>query len=153
MKGVTPSGATKQDLAWAAGLFEGEGCFTLKSGRPCCELTSTDKDVVMKFRDIVSIGSIRFIDKSMKENRKDAWAWNTSGYPSSQYIIALFWTFLGKRRRKRAEEILAKGKEIPGRRKQFCKKGHRMVEGNIKDVTSMTGKKYRECIECRKARK
>ena len=49
-------------VAWAAGLFEGEGCIThnISHGRSYRKLTMnmTDKDVMQKFVDIIGYGNL-----------------------------------------------------------------------------------------------
>ena len=56
------------DLAWAAGLFEGEGCFTFQGSKKArtrggrlgkAQLSMTDEDVVRKFHTIMGFGSLR----------------------------------------------------------------------------------------------
>lgn len=122
------------DVAWAAGLFEGEGCFTTGkntsknslTGR--CTLSMTDEDIVRKFHSIVKVGTIR---KREFENKKDAWIWTTQGFEKFQYIVALFWSFLGERRKSRATEILNLLKIRFDSKKHFCKNGHPKIEENI----------------------
>src|SRR5712691_1669149 len=46
------------EIAWAAGLFEGEGCFTQNRGRPVARLTTTDVDIVVRFAEAIGWGMI-----------------------------------------------------------------------------------------------
>jgi hypothetical protein len=45
-----------EEIAWAAGLFEGEGCITEVDKRFVAALKNTDEWVVRRFHDIVERG-------------------------------------------------------------------------------------------------
>jgi hypothetical protein len=106
---VTDSGvdANRESLAWAAGLFEGEGCLTtyLRSSRPggrkyrAAELSiySTDPDVLRTFHRIVGVGQIN------RHRRSE-----TVGKPAEhvQAVVAALWPWLHSRRRARIVEVL-----------------------------------------------
>lgn len=47
-----------EEIAWAAGLFEGEGCITVSNGRPVMRLNSTDADTPRRFCEIVGAGKV-----------------------------------------------------------------------------------------------
>lgn len=44
------------EIAWAAGLFEGEGCITDVEGRFTLKVNNTDPWVIRRFDEIVGIG-------------------------------------------------------------------------------------------------
>jgi len=98
---------TRTDLAWAAGLFEGEGCFsTVKNTRAnTASLTSTDKDVVERFQRIVGFGSAHEKPPE-KVHHKTQWVWKVASFEYFQATVALFWPWLCERRRQRALDIL-----------------------------------------------
>jgi hypothetical protein len=48
----------REEVAWAAGLFEGEGCLTITSGQPVMRLNSTDEDAPQRFYEIVGAGKV-----------------------------------------------------------------------------------------------
>lgn len=99
----------REKLAWAAGLFEGEGCFTSWSGDGKrylqCILASTDKDVVYKFKEIVGFGSIH--PEKLKVGYKQSWRFRVSSFEKCQALICMLWPWLGERRKARALEILS----------------------------------------------
>jgi hypothetical protein len=136
------------DIAWAAGLFEGEGCFSTGkntsknslTGR--CSLQMTDEDIVKRFYNIVKVGTI---NKRTFENKKDAWTWTTAGFEKFLYIVSLFWKFLGERRKQRASEILNILKDRFEHRKNFCINGHPRSEENLYHY-----KGQKHCAICRK---
>lgn len=99
----------KLDLAWAGGLFEGEGSvFTV--GKQCAgiSLTMTDEDVVRKFSRVIGFGVIR--PRKHKPNHKKPWEWRTTSFEHVQATIAMLWCFLGQRRKQKAKEILLKAR-------------------------------------------
>lgn len=152
---ITSNGATKLDIAWAAGLFEGEGCFTINSKSPACILASSDKDVLERFVQIVGIGSVRLDTRSkIKDSYKDLWVWRAAGSPSSQYVIALFWDFLGSRRKDRAREVLLNTRFLMGaRKKSRCAQGHSLLDDSnvYLHTQKTTGREVRHCRKCREA--
>jgi hypothetical protein len=111
----------ERDNAWAAGLFEGEGCITILKGggkqnrvrkdgsrsskeyrypRLCMSLT--DEDILRRFKSIMG-GTIR--GPYTKPNRKPIWYWQLSGkavYPAAQKLLP----YLGRRRAERLVEVL-----------------------------------------------
>jgi hypothetical protein len=48
----------EEEIAWAAGLFEGEGTFTWDYGRAQLRVKMTDLDVLEKLLDIWSVGKV-----------------------------------------------------------------------------------------------
>jgi hypothetical protein len=109
-----PNSRTR-DLAWAAGLFEGEGCITHNGHRaskltPKLVLVTADEDIANRFMSIVRCGIMRRQCATRvrihKSHYKDRWEWRVVGFERTQYVIALLWNGLGARRRERAKEIL-----------------------------------------------
>lgn len=109
----------RTSIAWAAGLFEGEGCFSYSSNgrRPSKEnpeqrnyiaratLSMTDEDVVRKFHAVLGFG--RTNPKYKRPGKwKPVWTWCAAGHEKVQATIALFWEHLGERRKKKAREVL-----------------------------------------------
>ncbi len=96
------------DVAWAAGLFEGEGClYTTGKTGITAQVCMTDQDVIQKFRDILGFGNIEgpIRDKHFKEHYKDQYRWRTSNKNSIDIIYQLFLPYLGSRRRGKFEEL------------------------------------------------
>lgn len=103
----------KDEILWASGLFEGEGCFTLhkekssESKYPLLQLGMTDEDSVRRFHQAVGVGSVYGPIKGIKDHYKDSWRWRVKGFEKVQAVTAMLWIGLGQRRRKRAIEVLA----------------------------------------------
>jgi len=100
-----------EEIAWAAGLFEGEGCITKQPRRPHqprLQLASTDRDVVEQFREVIGCGSISLMSRSerLTENPKPIWAWVAVSNSAVQVLHELL-PYLGKRRSAKAREVIA----------------------------------------------
>ena len=105
----------REDRAWAAGLFEGEGCFSTfrkeSDGHvyqyPRAQMNMTDEDAIRRFHSVVGIGSVsgpHFI-KGHPE-RKPLWRWGVLGHAKTQFLAILLWDGLCSRRRSKASEVL-----------------------------------------------
>ena len=95
-------------MAWAAGLFEGEGCFFVpkRAGNSlgfCATIGAyTDFDVLQRFQEIIGIGHINGpYENKTKDGRpkKTTWQWNARNFEEGQATAAMFWPWLGKRRK------------------------------------------------------
>jgi hypothetical protein len=95
------------NIAWAAGLFEGEGTLFLtgQTGSPCAALSMTDEDVVRRFARIIGKGQIgEVIDP--RPQCKPLWTWRLGTKADIGALIELLYPYLGERRRAKADEVL-----------------------------------------------
>ncbi len=103
------------EIAWAAGLFEGEGCFHIsrptgdRAGRspvPNAYLAMADFDAVRRFRSIVGVGTLteRTFD-GKRAHWKTQLMWRTAGEGAST-VANLLLPFLCERRHAAAHEII-----------------------------------------------
>jgi len=97
------------DLAWAAGLFEGEGCITRgRNSLPIIHLAMTDRDVVERFAVVVRHGTIVELAKYRERpHYQRQWRWACQREEHVRDVMARLLPWLGNRRRARWEEILA----------------------------------------------
>jgi hypothetical protein len=96
--------------AWAAGLFEGEGSFSMDRGRKGytglhATLASTDEDVVRTFHRIVAVGTVTGPHSRAKAHWKPLWRWETKGV-NVERVYHLLEPWLHSRRRARFAELL-----------------------------------------------
>lgn len=145
--------ATDAEIAWAAGLFEGEGCFhitkTPYGGKvPVLSIQMTDRDVLEKFQRIVDSG--RVSGPNVRPHpRKPIYKIDVAERASVKRVTAAFLPWLGERRKARALEILALVEKLDAAaeyRAKFCKRGHAWTPENI--YTSPRG--IRACRQCKK---
>lgn len=96
------------EVAWAAGLFEGEGSFGVReNGTVLLSLGSTDRDIIERFRDVIGTG--RFSSQSAGKNRRKKTLRRVDVIRVCDVlrIIDLFYPWLGVRRRARADQVVA----------------------------------------------
>lgn len=96
------------DIAWASGLFEGEGCLTISGSKyPCArmKLNSTDEDVVRRFHQVMGVGQVREERAMEKRGWKRQWEWYVANQDGVLEAIDLIYPLLGDRRRLRADEL------------------------------------------------
>lgn len=116
---------SKTELAWLAGLLEGEGSFSLqcyrrhraeKSGgyqAPSIELKMTDRDVVQRAGKLLGGKQRRVRSWLPKKEKRAAWKgsrkrvfiWRVNGL-RAVHLMQLLLSFMGKRRAKRIRELI-----------------------------------------------
>lgn len=104
---------SEKDVAWFAGLFEGEGCLTFvtdrKSGggswRLC--LHSTDEDIVLRIQDLFG-GKVRLDTAHKKKTTyKPIWQWALYRKDEINKIVTVLYPYMGIRRKAKFDEFLA----------------------------------------------
>ena len=91
-----------KDIAWLAGLLEGEGCFRLKVERdPQISLGMTDEDIVIRVASMWNTGIYRY---------KNMYYTHIQGARAVAWMMTLC-TLLGKRRREKVIKIIKFWKE------------------------------------------
>lgn len=108
------------DLAWVAGLLEGEGFFTIAKphymdngklrgrGQVGIGCGMTDEDVILKLRAITGVGII-FQDRRSGRNpkHKQLHTWRLSKRADVEYLLPRLRPLMGRRRGERIDEMLA----------------------------------------------
>lgn len=101
------------DVAWAAGLFEGEGCITIFDQKhnvlPLIRLQvqMTDRDVVAQFCDVVECGKVSGPKRVGRPNRKPVYVWAIGNRKDVERILLAFLPWFGERRAAKAQLTLA----------------------------------------------
>ena len=87
------------ELAWAVGLFEGEGCISLLKGkkRVTLRVASTDLDVLQRFHSIVGCGQIHTRKKRM-DHWKQSYEWQAGKRQDVLRMLKQMLPWLGERR-------------------------------------------------------
>lgn len=94
------------DLAWAAGLFEGEGSVGRYSSTTAA-IAMTDRDVLVRFAAAVGIGRVYGPYIKKKKSRKPVWLWRVSSYDTVAQLFQMLESWLGPRRREQFARALA----------------------------------------------
>ena len=94
-------------IAWAAGLFEGEGCMTVdkRGSTRGLQINMTDEDIIERFRDFCGAGNIttRYEDDPV---RKKQWRLRISKRKDVIRILSMMLPYFGQRRAYKALNIL-----------------------------------------------
>jgi hypothetical protein len=100
-------GASDLEIAWLAGLFEGEGSLIRKPNQGVqMVIGMTDEDVILKAQAIAG-GTVRPIFYPKNPERKQAWKWAVSNWPEVLALINLMLPYMGQRRGGKMRAILA----------------------------------------------
>lgn len=158
MGGMTSRAA---DVAWAAGLFEGEGCIYVGHTRGDAPrvkmlLGMTDEDVVRRFTEIIGLGPHTgpHARRAQTASRKPSWEWRTSRSDEIETVIRLLYPHLGMRRRLKADEMLSALASVTPRNRQHCIRGHALAGDNLMIQRHPDGTpKGRNCRTCSDASK
>jgi len=98
------------DVAWAAGILEGEGCFSIYISKTRKKLMirckMTDEDIILRLKDVFSLGAIYVIHPKNTKHRI-SWEWHVGKHSSMEEVINKVLPYLGKRRSSKAKELLA----------------------------------------------
>lgn len=121
------------ELAWAAGLYEGEGSLAAVQRAPAKQtpwtnrnlslrLQTCDHDVLLRFHEVVGgRGVINGPYKKAGVDHKPFWRWSCQVEADVIEILRSFWPWLGERRR---EQVWTKigDRGIPISRIEFAKR-------------------------------
>jgi hypothetical protein len=98
--------ANSLEIAWCAGIFEGEGYIYRCSARPGTirlGVKMTDADVLSRYAAIMEGKIAGPYDPG--GGRKLAYVWSDARQKHVIVILDAFWSYLGERRRARAIEL------------------------------------------------
>lgn len=153
---------TRENVAWAAGFFDGEGhviryALANKKQYPMfgIGLDQNDPELLNRFIDIFGVGKV-----VARKNRKCHNLRYTS-FETAQFIAATLWPWLSVKRKKEISETLARvgdhrrrtdiheGRSPQGRliHKDNCKNNHAYADHGVID-----GRGYWKCLECIRVR-
>lgn len=99
---------SNHNMAWVAGILEGEGCFYLnkKANAPVCrvQVLMSDEDVINKLAETTGCGSVYRLTK--KPNRKQVWGWTVAKQLDVHDILLRVKPYMMARRRAKLDELL-----------------------------------------------
>jgi hypothetical protein len=94
-------------IAWAAGLFEGEGCICINAeGYVILALVMADEDVVRRFAAEVGAGKVSGPIKRGREHWKPMWRWLTTNRAEIEAVLHELRPYLGDRRAEKANQAI-----------------------------------------------
>ena len=100
------------DYAWAAGVLEGEGCFSIFKRKERRNTRSVaihcvmgDEDIVRRLHSLFGCGHVSIIPPR-SENWKTMWAWQVQNKVGVLEVILRVLPYLGIRRTAKAKELM-----------------------------------------------
>lgn len=148
----------REELAWAAGLFDGEGHVGSGTHRPDIYLSvsQVDRRVLDRFCSAVALGAVYgpydhpVIQR--RGNEQPRFYFQTQRFETVQAIVAMLWTWLSPVKRDQARITLQRRRHdgLGQRRAKYwlsCKRGHPRTPENVK-VYSFHGYECRRCLVC-----
>jgi hypothetical protein len=117
----------REELAWAAGFFDGEGCFCYSEAARYVSVSigQTSIEPLEQFRAAVGVGKINgpYMHKHPKRlGKKPQWVYQAYGLEKVQAIAGMLWFKLGRAKRDDAKRVLA--------RAVVCSRGHPKKPGH-----------------------
>ena len=105
----------REDLAWAAGFFDGEGCTYLgrlnRSGTrfAAASISQTEPSTLQRFRTALGLGTVAgpYGPHPGDKCRSPMWSWRVNSFEETQASIAMLWCWLSTPKRAQAKRILA----------------------------------------------
>lgn len=151
-----------ESLAWAAGLYDGEGSTTCSGPLeephvhvPQSGATDAAPEVLKRFQVVIGSGAVRGPHFPQKANAKPSWRFVTTG-PAAVRALELLWPYLGDVKRRQAQRVLERYRSHPtphadiaaatGRPLRMqCRFGHSLADAYV-----WRGKRL--CRTCRRIR-
>lgn len=131
----------REELAWAAGLFDGEGWIgaQVQSKRHHLRhlrvaISMNTPDVLHRFHAVIGLGNV--IGPHSAGRKNPIWKWQVNTFEQSQAVVAFLWRWLSEPKRIQSSRAMNEMIEnYRGREnryfKKFCKHGHLMAETRI----------------------
>ena len=149
----------REELAWSAGLFDGEGHIGARTGDHSqgpwkrldlyISISQVDRRVLDRFRDAVGVGSVNgpYLHPviAARGNEQPRFYFQTQRFEHIQAVVAMLWPWLGEVKRQQAIGALTLVKARRGHQ-TTCRHGHEKTPEN-----SYWSKGQRHCKPCRMA--
>lgn len=143
----------REELAWAAGFFDGEGSTGFRrqhkrAGQMRLSISQVDRRSLDRFRAAVGeIGSVLgpYHKRYGANGVRSIYDFSTASFEKVQAIVALLWTWLGAAKREQAREVLLAFRAIEQERQTRCRRGH-LYTGQTRPGIH---RPINICVECR----
>jgi hypothetical protein len=106
---------TEVEIAWLAGLLEGEGCFSVTqrlehnrlTTRVSVVLVMTDEDVVYRAQALTGLGRLYYDARDKVPNNKPVYIWRVAVVAEVVPLLQCLLPYMGHRRTARINQALA----------------------------------------------
>jgi hypothetical protein len=100
---------TRENLAWVAGVLEGEGSFLLRQGRrPEVRAAMSDEDIIRRLHEVTGVGGAYGPFKKTFNGKpaKDSWVFSVQNQEEAYALMAALYPWMGKRRQEKIREVI-----------------------------------------------
>jgi hypothetical protein len=116
----------REELAWGAGFFDGEGCFCYSEAGQyvCVSIAQSERAPLDRFANAVGLGKVNGPYRQRHNDRwsrKPQYVFRANGHDAIQAIAAMLWFKLGPTKREQAVTVL--------KRSRTCRRGHLKIKG------------------------
>lgn len=103
----------REELAWAAGFFDGEGCFHCsgqsRTLQPRVSIGQVDRGSLDRFQRAVQVGKVYGPKKHAGRNEKIGYhQYQVGSFEGVQHILAVLWPFLGPIKKEQGSRVIAR---------------------------------------------
>ena len=115
----------REELAWAAGFYDGEGTIWGRRNRSgiVARIAQNHRPPLERFR-LAVLGRGRVTGPYQRRAGNPFWVWTASSFEDTQAVIAALWPFLCEPKRFQAYRELSGWLKPPHLRGGVCKRGH-----------------------------
>ena len=103
------------DVAWLAGIIEGEGCLSLKGHVMRIAVNMTDEDVIRRCMRVAALGQVTGPYDDGVSGHKPIFRWLVSDVFDVYALLAAIYSQLGERRRAKCEAMMREFRSLPVR--------------------------------------
>jgi hypothetical protein len=97
----------REELAWAAGWFDGEGFIGLRGRALSMAIPQTDPRPLRRFQSaVLGLGIIDGPWQPRTAHWKPKWTWRVQSFENVQAVVGLLWAFLSEPKREQARKAL-----------------------------------------------
>lgn len=115
----------REEFAWAAGFFDGEGTTLLNGGYPRMSVGQVDREALDHLSTALGMG--RVVGPHAPPPNKPNWSyhfyWHLVGFERVQAALAFMWPWLGTVKRRQAAAVLGASVTLK-RPRGLCNSGH-----------------------------
>jgi hypothetical protein len=132
------------EVAWLAGIYEGEGSCTITTGRAIrVEIVMTDQDIVNRVQALTGFGSVNTLAQR-NEKYKTAYRWSIGSIGAVTFLQTIL-PWLGERRSERAKNAID---NWTNNKKQSSKGDSECIHGHAYDAPGNKRTKSGGCHLC-----
>lgn len=101
---------TREELAWAAGFFDGEGCTSAQKYTATLSIAqkATNAEVIHRFRAAVGFGKIYGPYTNSAKSSDISIRYHVTSFEQVQAVIAMLWAWLGTAKKAQYIRVLQK---------------------------------------------